>query len=370
MKINKIIIDTKNKKYPVYVGANILNKVPGLIEKKLPKTKKIGIVVDENLPSKILNKLKTSLKKYELKIYKFKSKDKIKNIKIAVKLIDSLLKNNFDRSDCIISFGGGVVGDLSAFVSSITKRGINFVNIPTTLLAQVDASIGGKTAINSLQGKNLIGTFHQPEFVIIDIEMLNSLPHREMVCGYGEILKHSLILDKKFFSWLLKHGKKVIKKNKISLKYAITKSCQIKSKIINMDEKEENMRMILNFGHSFGHAFEATKKFSKDLNHGEAILLGMIIASEFSYEKKKFSHKELSAIKKHYLALKLPMKIGDYFRKKDLKKIVFFITKDKKSYNKKINLILLKKIGKTVELNKTRIDINVIKKFLNSKLIK
>ena len=130
------------------------------------------------------------------------------------------------------------------------------------------------------------------------------------------------------------------------------------------------MRMILNFGHSFGHAFEATKKFSKDLNHGEAILLGMIIASEFSYEKKNFSHKELSTIKKHYLALKLPMKIGDYFRKKDLKKIVFFITKDKKSYNKKINLILLKKIGKTVELNKTRIDINVIKKFLNSKLIK
>ena len=368
MKINKILVKTQSKRYPIYFGSNILNKISKIIESRFSNIKKIAIVVDESSPARLISKLKLSLKRYRPRIYKFKSKDKIKDIKIAIHLTEDLLKNNFNKSDCLISFGGGVVGDLSAFVSSITKRGIKFINIPTTLLAQVDASIGGKTAVNSKQGKNLIGTFHQPECVIIDISILNTLPNREILSGYGEILKHALILDRKFFFWLIKNGKEIIKKNKNFLEYAIIKSCKIKARIVNIDEKESNIRKILNFGHTFGHAFEATKNFSKKLNHGEAVLLGMIIASEFSYQKKFLPISDLALIKKHYLNLNLPIKIGNYFSKKDLSAITHFMLKDKKNFNKKISLILLKRIGKTIKPTKTVVNIQEIKKFLDLKL--
>ena len=289
MKASKIIVKAQSKKYPIYFGSNILNNTPKIIKKILPKTKKVAFIIDKNLPIKLINKLKISCKEYRPVIYKLNSKNKIKDIKIAFKLVEDLLKRNFNRSDCVIALGGGVIGDLSAFVSSITKRGINFVNIPTTLLAQVDASVGGKTAVNSKQGKNLIGTFHQPAFVLIDISVLKTLPNREIVSGYGEILKHSIILDRKFFFWLSKYGGELIKRKNNILSHAIKRSCEIKAKIVKMDEKESSIRMILNFGHTFGHAFEASKNFSKKINHGEAVLLGMIIASEFSY-KKNFCH--------------------------------------------------------------------------------
>ena len=208
MKTSKIIINTKNKSYPVYVGNNIFNLTNQLIKKKLNKVKKIFIISDHNIPSFFLKKISQALKNYDCTIHKLVVSEKIKNFKVANKLAEEIIKNNFNRTDCIISLGGGVLGDLVAFVASITKRGIKFINIPTTLLAQVDASIGGKTGINSLQGKNLIGTFYQPEFVLIDLTMLKSLPYREMICGYGEILKHALIADRKFFLWLCQNAKK------------------------------------------------------------------------------------------------------------------------------------------------------------------
>ena len=260
-----------------------------------------------------------------------------------------------------------MLGDLSAFVSSLTKRGLKFINIPTTLLAQVDASVGGKTAINSSQGKNLIGTFYQPDFVLIDISLLNSLPQREKICGYGEILKHSIILDRNFFLWLSKNAKKIINlKNKKLLKIAIMRSCKIKSEIVNKDEREKNLRMILNFGHTFAHGFEGAKKFSKKLNHGEAVLLGMIIASEFSVKRKLLAFKEFSLIKKHYFSLKLLMNINKVFKKNEINKIIYFMKKDKKNTNEKINLVLLNKIGKVVPPLRLSFKVNEIKKFLNS----
>ena len=199
MKNTRIIVKTKSKSYPIYFGDKILNNTGALLEKKMPKVKKVCIISDKNLPSSLLKKLTKSLKKYNPKVYKLSVSEKIKNFSFAYKLIENIINDHLNRSDCIIAFGGGIVSDLSAFVSSITKRGTKFINIPTTLLAQVDASIGGKTAINSIQGKNLIGTFYQPDFVLIDVSILDTLPHREMICGYGEILKHSLILDKKIF---------------------------------------------------------------------------------------------------------------------------------------------------------------------------
>ena len=367
MKNTKLIVKTKSKSYPIYFGNDILNTTGKLIKKNLSGVKKICIISDNKLPRILLKKLIKSLKKYDLKVYKLSAHEKIKNIKVANKIIEQLLKDNFNRSDCVIAFGGGVIGDLSAFVSNLTKRGLKFVNIPTTLLAQVDASIGGKTGINSIQGKNLIGTYYQPDFVMSDISILKSLPQREIISGYGEVLKHSLILDKKFFLWLSKNGKEIInKRNNIQLKKAIIKSCKIKSKIINKDEKEKNLRMILNFGHTFAHSFERVKEFSKRLNHGEAVLLGILIASELSTKKKLLPSNELLLIKKHYLSLKLPMNINKIFKKDEVNKIVYFMKKDKKNIDEKINLILLNKIGKTTKPNKIALNGDKIKKFLYS----
>jgi len=367
MKNSKLIVKTKSKTYPIYFGNNILNKTGSLIKKNLSGVKKICIISDNNLPNSLLKKLIKSLKKYELKIYKIPASEKIKNIKVANKIIEQLLTSNFNRSDCIVSLGGGVLGDMSAFISNLTKRGLKFINIPTTLLAQVDASIGGKTGINSNKGKNLIGTYYQPDFIISDMSVLKSLPQREIVSGYGEILKHSLILDKKFFFWLTKNGKKIInKKNNFLLKEAIVKSCKIKCKIVKKDEKEKNLRMVLNFGHTFAHGFESAKNFSKKLNHGEAVLLGMMIASEISNKKNKLSSDELLMIKKHYFDLNLPISIKNIFRKNEVKKIIHFMNKDKKNTSEKINLILLNKIGKTTKPGKFALRSNEIRSYLNS----
>ena len=208
MQNSKILIHTKSKTYPIYIGDNVLKSSGIFIKKNIPHVRKISIIADKKIKPVLFKKLNKSLNNYKVKIYKINSNENSKSFKIAKKLVENLLKDNLNRSDCVIALGGGIVGDLAAFVASITKRGINFINIPTTLLAQVDASIGGKTAINSNLGKNLIGTFYQPNFVIIDLSFLKSLPNRQMVCGYGEILKHSLIADKKFFLWLKKKCKK------------------------------------------------------------------------------------------------------------------------------------------------------------------
>jgi len=220
MKTIKLNVKTKAKNYPIYFGDNILNKTGKLVKEHLPDVKKICIISDKKLPNKLLTKLLRSLKNYDIKIFKLRSSEKNKNLSVANKIIEQLLKENFNRSDCLVAFGGGILGDLSAFISNLTKRGIKFVNIPTTLLSQVDASVGGKTGINSNQGKNLIGTFYQPNFVISDPLVFESLPQREIISGYAEVLKHSLILDRKFFFWLTKNGKKIInERNKPLLIY-------------------------------------------------------------------------------------------------------------------------------------------------------
>ena len=364
MKNNKLIIKTKSKIYPVYFGNNILNIVGGLIKKKLPNVKKICIISDRKLSKILLKKLINSLKIYNLRIYKLSVSEKTKKLNVANKIIEQLLKDNFNRSDCIISFGGGIVSDLSGFISSVIKRGVKFVNIPTTLVAQSDASIGGKTGVNSNQGKNLIGTYYQPDFVLTDISMLNTLPLKEMICGYGEILKHSLIADRKFFLWLSKNGKKIINnKDRNILKMAVIKSCIIKTQIVSKDEREKNLRMILNFGHTFAHGFEGAKNFSKKISHGQAVLLGMMLANQLAYNKKILSLKDFMLVKKHYSSLNLPTKISKFFERKEINKIIYFMKKDKKNFDKKINLILLKKIGKTTKPGSFKINSNVLKKF-------
>ena len=212
MKNQEIKFKNKNYSYSIIIGKNVLNVLPKKLKLYCSKTKKIALIIDNKIPLKFKKNLKNKLKNYNLLFLPFSSNEKNKSIKTVNYYLKKLLSNNFNRSDLIIGVGGGITGDVAGFVASIFKRGINFINIPTTLLAQVDASIGGKTGVNSNFGKNLIGSFYQPKLVISDTSFINSLSKKEMVCGYAEILKHSIIKDQKFFNWLEKNTNEILKK--------------------------------------------------------------------------------------------------------------------------------------------------------------
>ena len=367
MKITKFKIVTKNKTYPIIIGNNIIKRIDKYLSSEIKNCKKISLIIDNNIPKKNIYEIQKSLRKYPIFITYIKTNEKIKSILTVEKIVDNLLNKNFHRNDCIIALGGGILGDIAAFSASIIKRGIKFVNIPTTLLAQVDSSIGGKTGVNSKYGKNLIGTFYQPDLVLSDISILRSLPKKEVICGYAEILKHSLILNKKLFMWLLNNGNKIINlKNDTLMQKAIYASCKIKAKIITKDENENNLRAILNFGHTFAHAFETTSKFPKIINHGEAVLMGMICALEFAYQNKLLKYQELMMVKKHYRELNLRSDIKKYFKKKDINKIIKYMKSDKKNFNENINLVLLKKIGNKptlIDFSKNKLKVFLADKF-------
>lgn len=349
------LVNTKSKKYPIFIGKNILIKFCKLKEKYLNNTKKILIITSKNIPKKYFLKIKKNLKNTECYTIILPNGERIKQFDQIIKITDLLSKYNFNRKDCVVALGGGVIGDLSGFAASIFKRGINFVQIPTTLLSQVDSSVGGKTGINNSHGKNLIGTFYQPNFVLIDTDTLHSLPKREMVAGFAEILKYSLILDKTFFNWLCKNGKKILSKNYNLISYAIYKSCKFKAYIVKKDEKEKNLRAILNYGHTFAHAIETINNYSKKIIHGEAVLIGMMLAARLSNHMKYLSSKDLSDIKEIYKQLKLNHNYKNFVNKKNINKIFKIMSNDKKSNGKAINIILLKKIGSAI-IKKTSLE--------------
>ena len=368
MSLIKLHVKTQNQKYPIFIGNKILNKLHVFLKKNLINFNQCLVIADKNVPKKLVNKILNSLPKKGVLIYYFNASEKNKNQKSIDNVLSILLSKNFNRNDCIISVGGGITGDVSGFVASIFKRGLKFVNIPTTLLSQVDSSIGGKTGINSKYGKNLIGAFYQPSLVISDINFLKSLPKREIICGYGEILKHALIVDRKFFNFLNINGPKVINLESPLIEKTIFKSCSIKKKVVEADEKEMGIRKILNFGHTFAHAYEATLGYSKKLNHGEAVILGIKTAAKFSLINKIFNIKEFKLIENHLNKLKLPRNITKYFSTKDLNKILSFMKKDKKNITNKLNLVLLKNIGSPIyslQFNEKKIRL-----FLRNELIK
>ncbi len=366
MKINKLKVKNLNSNYSVIIGINILNQISSQIKEICPDAQKIALVVDKNVPTKFKVKLKNYLKKYKLFIFEYTVNEKFKSLINVNKLVEKCLANNFNRNDILVSLGGGILGDYSAFAASIIKRGINFINIPTTLLAQVDSSIGGKTGVNSPRGKNLIGSFYQPKLVFSDIELLKSLPQRELVCGYAEILKHSLILKSNFFNWLKNNSYALLKnRNPNLLKKAIIESCKIKLHFVNKDIYEKNIRMILNFGHTFAHAIEAQNKYSKRINHGEAVIMGMMMATKLSYLKKKCNLNTLKELENIYNSNNLKYDIKKFFKKSEYKKIANYMIADKKNNDKKINFILLKKIGQTTKPNEYKISISELKKVYN-----
>ena len=261
MRNQEIKFKNLNHNYSIIIGNDTLNLLPKKIKTLCPKTKKIALIIDSKIPNKFKKVIKTKLKNYDLLIMSFTANEKNKSLKKVNFYLDKILKKNFNRSDLIIGMGGGITGDVTGFIASIFKRGINFINVPTTLLSQVDSAVGGKTGVNSNYGKNLIGSFYQPKLVISDTAFLNSLSKKEMICGYAEILKHSIIKDKSFFDWLKINTKKILYKKSKELTYAIKKSCQIKIFFVNKDVNEKNLRMILNFGHTFAHAIEVKNNY-------------------------------------------------------------------------------------------------------------
>ena len=295
-KFDNYRVSLNKNSYEIYIGRDLLKSLNKFIPKKNKYTK--IIVVTDKIISKKWGKLieKDFKENLRCEVISIAGGEKIKSFKYLEFLVEKILKTGIDRNALLICLGGGVLGDLVSLASSLLLRGVDLIQIPTTLLSQVDSSVGGKTGINSKYGKNLIGTFKQPKAVIISTEMLETLPKREIKSGYAEILKYAFIKDKEFFKWLEINGKKLLKLDSKSCIYAIKKSCLIKAKIVSIDEKESGIREILNFGHTFGHAIESITGYSKKILHGESIfwdrnLTDLCIKTEDAYASKIWEEK-------------------------------------------------------------------------------
>ncbi len=367
MRPIKLVVKTNSEKYPIIIGRNLISNLSRIFKKNSINFKKCLLVLDKNVPNRYVKRISRSLKKYEVYKFIYNANEKNKNQKNVNKILNLLLQKNFSRDDCLISIGGGITGDVAGFAASLFKRGLKFVNIPTTLLSQVDSSVGGKTGINTSEGKNLIGSFYQPKIVISDVDVLMSLPFRELVCGYAEIVKHALIANKKFYNFLNKNINEILKLKSPTIEKSIYESCKVKKLIVEKDEKEKNLRKILNFGHTFAHAYEASLNFSKRLNHGEAVILGMKSAFEFSHNRKLITTTEFDSAIKHLNNSYFPLSIKNYFTINKINQIVSFMMRDKKNNSKNIKLMLIKKIGGPI-IEKEFSDVTV-KFFLKKRLI-
>ena len=371
--LKKLSVTNHNKsfKYSILIGDDFSE----LLEKnfsKILKGKKIYVIYDEFFYKlKLIKNLIDNFKKLSTKLsseiffFKTKSKDKFKNFENLSNLLNYILSHKINRDSIIISLGGGVTGDLVGFASSIVLRGVTCIHIPTTLLSQVDSSVGGKTGINTKHGKNLVGAFHQPEGVLIDINFLKTLPERELFAGFAEVIKYSFIYDKKFFKYLENNTESIKKLKSPYIENTIFKSCQIKAKIVSIDEKEQGIRAILNFGHTFAHAFENLINYDdKKLIHGEAVAIGMVCAFKLSVYLNYCSKKEAERCIDLISKFNLPTKLKDIksIRLKS-KKLIDKFYLDKKVKNGKITFILSNGIGSA--LIKNDIKEKTLKIFLN-----
>lgn len=266
------------------------------------------------------------------------------------KVSEALIAARIERNDLVIALGGGVVGDLAGFAAAILRRGVDFVQVPTSLLAQVDSSVGGKTGINSPQGKNLIGAFHQPVLVIADTAVLDTLSPRQFRAGYAEVAKYGLLGDEAFFAWLEKNHADIFSGG-AAREHAIATSCRAKAAIVSRDERETGERALLNLGHTFGHALEAATGFSDRLFHGEGVAVGMVLAAEFSAQLGKIPETDVARIRNHLAAVGLPTRLQDIagFAQEglaDADALMALMAQDKKVKRGKLTFILLEAIGR------------------------
>ena len=374
-KVLNISFDQEMSKssYDIVIGTNLISNPTPYLKNYIEKRKIIIIHDDYFSPTQKKNsyfyKFLVSIKENcnNVHLISIPGGDKTKNINHLNEIIETTLSFEIDRDSIIIAFGGGVVGDIAGFVSSIVLRGINYIQVPTTLLSQVDSSIGGKTGINSKMGKNLIGAFHQPLAVISDINILNSLPKREFYAGLAEIVKYGLIKDIAFFEWLEKEYEGILYYHPSKIQTIITKSCQIKAEIVKDDEKEKGQRALLNLGHTFAHAIEYFGNHDGKIIHGEAVSIGICLALRLSNFLGFCCQDDVQRVENLFEKFHLPTSLVN-FKNLSLssKKMIERFRFDKKSKQNQLTFILNKGIGKSFIHN--NIDINDLIQFLDKEL--
>ena len=377
MKPNIINVSLNDKfndfSYPIFIGNGLLSNCEEIL-KTFVLNRKVILIHDNFFSLKNKNNeqfisfVETIKKLTEsINLIGIPGGDKSKNITQLEYILERSLSFKIDRNSLIIAFGGGVIGDIAGFAASILLRGIDFIQVPTTLLAQVDSSVGGKTGINSNKSKNLIGSFHQPIAVIADIDILKSLPKREFLAGLVEVIKYGLIYDVEFFNSLENNYKNILNYDDLKLNEVISKSCEIKSLIIKNDEKENGKRALLNLGHTFGHAIESFGKYDGTIIHGEAVSIGICLAFRLSSKMGYCPQVETDRVVRFFKKLTLPTSLQELINlpittSEMLKKFKY----DKKNKNNQLTFILNEKIGKS--FIKNNMDENILIEFLNDEI--
>ena len=339
--MKKIRIDLGERSYDILVGKDILVQVGDLLS-HLVKSKNAIIVTHPSINKLYGSTIRASLENEGIKALTFEvpEGESCKSLQQAEKLYDRLIENHCGRETPLIALGGGVIGDLTGFVAATFLRGVPFIQVPTTLLSQVDSSVGGKTAVNHERGKNLIGAFYQPKLVVIDLNTLKSLPQDEFRAGLAEIIKYGIIEDADLFAFLEKNVEKILQMDGESLLHIIETSCAIKAKVVEKDEKESRYRMVLNYGHTIGHAIEALTSYTK-FKHGEAVAIGMIYAAKLSCVMGQCSDDVVQRIYSLIEKFGFDTKLPDFTARQYIETMYL----DKKAVDKNIRFITVEKLG-------------------------
>lgn len=336
-----LTVDLGERSYPIYIGSDILAS-KSLLSKHI-SGRQVLVVSNVTVAPLYLAKLREALSDYQYSEVILPDGEQYKTLDVLATIYDKLLVDKHNRTTTLIALGGGVVGDMTGFAAASYQRGVNFIQIPTTLLSQVDSSVGGKTGVNHPLGKNMIGAFHQPQCVIADISSLNSLPARELAAGIAEVVKYGLICDSPFYEWLQQHMAALVAKESSSLIEAIYRSCLNKAKVVAEDEKESGIRAILNLGHTFGHAIETAQGYGNWL-HGEAVSAGMVMAAELSMKMGWLSVDDCESLKQLLRSADLPIAPP----KMTAEEFLALMAVDKKVIDGNLRLVLLESIGKAV----------------------
>jgi 3-dehydroquinate synthase len=337
--MKKIQVELGNRSYPIYIGYNLLDK-PELYTQHI-KAKQVVVVTNTTIAPLYLDKVLKNLVNFDVETVVLPDGEQFKTLDYVTHIFDKLLTCKFSRNSTLIALGGGVVGDMGGFAAACYQRGITFLQIPTTLLAQVDSSVGGKTGVNHPLGKNMIGAFYQPQCVIADADVLDTLDDRQLSAGLAEVIKYGLIRDSEFFEWLENNIEPLLARDKQALAYAIEKSCLNKAEIVSEDETETGVRATLNLGHTFGHAIETGSGYGTYL-HGEAVAIGTCQAADLSRKKGWLTDADVERIITLFKKCNLPTTPPEQL---DSDRFLELMAVDKKNVNGHIRLILLTKIG-------------------------
>jgi 3-dehydroquinate synthase len=365
----KVALDARG--YDILIGRGLLADL-GQRVKALRPGSRAAIVTDETVGKIHLSAAEAALKQCGVDSTHIivPAGENSKNYAMFEKVCEAIIAARLERNDLVVALGGGVVGDLAGFAASCVRRGLDFVQVPTTLLAQVDSSVGGKTGINSPQGKNLLGAFHQPVLVIADTSVLDTLSPRQFRAGYAEVAKYGVLGDEAFFSWLESNHADIFSGG-AAREHAIATSCRAKAAIVSRDERENGERALLNLGHTFGHALEAATGFSDRLFHGEGVSVGMVLAAEFSAQLGMISAADAARVERHLASVGLPTHLQDIagFAQEGLKDadaLMALMAQDKKVKRGKLTFILLQAVGRAVVAND--VEPALVRDFLQQKL--